>query len=142
MLSPEKNLENEHKVGISIHGVLSSLEPKHSFHLNSAFHSHSTANSLTTKLLHLSEVSELNNGLPRWLIVNADNFSADNKSKLLFKFWMWLVSLDIIDGVVLLFMPPGHTHGAVDAIFGVISQEMEQAKQLNSVEDLKKVFQH
>ena len=66
-------------------------------------------------------------------------FCADNKSKLGFKFWIFLIRLGIIDSAILLFMPPGHTHGSVDAIFGTVSQKMTQEVQISSVEKLKQV---
>ena len=124
---------------MSLHGIISSSKPKISFHINSKFHKHSAANSITTRLLYLSRYSELNGGLPNWIIICTDNFVADNKSKLNFDFWTLLIGLGIIDGVILLFMPKGHTHGSVDALFGNVSQKLLENEYLTSWTKFKEV---
>ena len=134
---PPKGLENEIKLGLSIHGIISTAEPTISFHINSKFHKKSAA--ITTRFLYLSQYAEINGGLPKWILISTDNFVADNKSKLNFHFWILLISLGIIDGVALLFMPKGHTHGSVDALFGNVSQKMLEENEITSWKEFEKV---
>jgi len=65
--------------------------------------------------------------LPPVLHLQLDNTKKDNKNKKVFSFLAALVKKHIFQKVIVSFLPIGHTHNDVDAMFGVFSKALQKS---------------
>jgi len=68
--------------------------------------------------------------LPHTLYLQLDNTSKDNKNKKVFSFLASLVKKNIFKRVVVSFLPVGHTHCDIDALFGCFSRKLKKCETL------------
>ena len=61
---------------------------------------------------------------PALLDVRLDNTTKDNKNKCVFGFFGWLVLTDVFKKVRVRYLSVGHTHEDIDALFGVLMQQL------------------
>ena len=61
---------------------------------------------------------------PGLLDVRLDNTTKDNKNKCVFGFFGWLVLTDVFQKVRVRYLSVGHTHEDIDALFGVLMQQL------------------
>ena len=68
----------------------------------------------------LLKLQELRQIWPEHLHVQLDNTSKDNKNHTVFGFLAWLVEEGHFAKAIVSFLPVGHTHEDIDALFGVV----------------------
>ena len=64
--------------------------------------------------------------LPPKLILQLDNTSQENKNSRMFAFLAMLVERGIFKEIEVNFLPVGHTHEDIDAVFSLISQALKK----------------
>ena len=67
-----------------------------------------------------------NRPIPRHIHLQMDNTSADNKTQVVLAFFMLLVQAGILEAITLGFLPVGHTHEDMDALFSIIASFLKR----------------
>ena len=98
-------------VKTSLNGFCSSTKPHLLYEINRECHGKGANNSLSSRFHHLHQISVENGGLQPLQIGEADNAVCDNKPETLFEFYCWLLEMDVVRAVNLMYMDIGHTHG-------------------------------
>jgi hypothetical protein len=73
---------------------------------------------------------------PHTLFVQLDNTSKDNKNRGTFGYFAYLVAAGTFKKVVVSFLPVGHTHEDIDAVFGVIMRHLHRHRCLTTMQKL------
>ena len=63
---------------------------------------------------------------PTELNVQLDNTSKDNKNRATLGYFAYLVGSGVFKRVIVSFLPVGHTHEDIDAVFGMIMRWLHQ----------------
>jgi hypothetical protein len=63
--------------------------------------------------------------LARVLHLQLDNCAKENKNRWLIGFFAYLIGVGLLDNLTVDFLPPGHTHIDIDALFSVLSKELD-----------------
>ena len=93
---------------------------------------------LTVELLYktLQRLRALRQSWPQELRLQLDNTCSDNKNKTVLGFLGWLVATGTFAKVTLSFLPVGHTHEDIDAVFGVIARRLRKIGAIGTLSKL------
>ena len=65
-----------------------------------------------------------------------DNTTGENKNETVLGFLAWLCAVGTFKKVTLSFLPVGHTHEDIDAVFGVLMRYLNRIDRISTLEEL------
>ncbi|CAB4033100.1 Hypothetical predicted protein, partial [Paramuricea clavata] len=101
---------------------------------------HDDSNLTNNIILQTLEIVNRRYGLPPVFHLQLDNCWRENKNRHVFTLLSLLVELSIFDKVKGNFLPVGHTHEDIDALFGIFSKKL-QIQDIYTFDDLCQSFE-